>query len=191
MTPHPIAIAALGSLAMLALAAKAGTSLDPALPAAANAYADQAAAVVYTPSIRQGSLLMLRGGVGDGWVTLRGATGWCAAMPLDFLFGDFDGSEIGIDATGPVTVLIMRPDLAQRLRDGQDLTSSGLQVRYGADLPSGTADVDAILIGQGLRDSGFVLDLDTSFLTELFGSPAAPTTCTYDTWRAALLADQK
>ncbi len=195
MTPHRLAMAAiLAGLATLALVARAGTLELPALPAAAQAYADRAAAMVYAPHVRQGSLLMLRGGVGDGWLTLHGEAGWCRPRPVDLLYGDFAGSDIGISAAGPILVLIMRPDLARQLRDGQDLASKGLVVRYAADLgsaaatdaPSGAADdADVILLGD-LRDSGFVLDPDTPF-TDLFG--AASGSCGYPTWRSALRDD--
>jgi hypothetical protein len=192
MTPHRLAIAAiLAGLATLALVARAGTLEPPVLPAVAQAYADQAAAIVYAPQVRQGSLLMLRGGVGDGWLTLHGEAGWCRPRPLEVLYGDFAGSDIGISAAGPIMVLIMRPDLAQQLRDGQDLASNGLVVRYAADLGSAPAadarsDADVILLGHGLRDSGFVLDPDTPF-SDLFG--AASGSCGYPTWRSALRDD--
>ena len=193
MTPRRIAVATiLAGLATLALVARASTLEPPVLPATVQAYADQAAAIVYAPHVRQGSLLMLRGGVGDGWLTLRGEAGWCRPRSLELLYGDFAGSHIGISAAGPVVVLIMQPDLAQRLRDGQDLASNGLVVRYAADLGSaaaadapsdGAADADVILLGDGLRDSGFVLNLDAPW-SNLFG--AAPGSCGYPTWRAAL-----
>lgn len=188
--------AILAALATVALVARASPPEPPVLPPAARPYADQAAAIVYAPHVRQGSLLMLRGGVGDGWLTLRGEAGWCRPRSVELLYGDFAGSDIGISAAGPVVVLIMRADLAQQLRDGQDLASKGLVVRYAADLgsaqaagvPSGAADdADVILLGDGLRDSGFVLDLDTPF-TEIFG--AAPERCGYATWRSAVLDDR-
>jgi hypothetical protein len=189
MTRHRLAIAAvLAALATLALAASASPPGPPVLPPAARSYADQSAAIVYAPSLRQGSLLMLRGGIGDGWLTLRGDAGWCRPRSLELLYGDFAGSDIGISAAGPVVILIMRPDLAEHLRAGQDLASQGLVVRYAADLGSPAVDdADVILLGEGLRDSGFVLDLDTP-LTDIFG--AAPETCGYASWRSALLDDR-
>lgn len=188
MIPRRLAIAAiLAGLATLALVARASTPEPPVLPPAARPYAEQAAAIVDAPQVRQGSLLMLRCGVGDGWLTLRGDAGWCRPRSLEFLYGDFAGSDIGISAAGPIIVLIMRPDLAQQLRDGQDLASKGLVVRNAADLGSAAADdADVILLGDGLRDGGFVLDLDTPF-TDIFG--VASGSCGYTTWRAALLDD--
>ena len=173
-------------LVTLALVARAEDRTPPPLPDAARPYAEQAAAIVYAPRVRQGSLLMLRGGVGDAWLTLRDEAGWCPATSLEFLFGDFDGSDIGISAAGPIMVLIMRPELAQQLHDGDDVASKGLEVRYAADLGSdAVADADVILLGDGLRESGIVLDLDMPFFTNIFGTDAK--TCSYKTWRAALL----
>jgi len=145
------------------------------------ALAEEAWAVIYAPDMRRGSLLMLRGAVGQARVTFREtADAWCPAVSLRLLLGDFSGDSIAIGRSGAVLALVLNRDIASAMRAGKDITSDALRV-FGAQqaLAQPDAGVDIVLAGSASPESGFVLNMGSSLLRSIFGAQAVFGPCTH------------
>lgn len=145
-------------------------------------------AVIHAPDMRRGSLLMLRGAMGQARVTFREmADAWCPAVPLRLLLGDFSGNSIAIGRSGPALALVMNPDIAQAMRAGQDITSDALRV-FGMQqaLAQPDAGFDIVLAGSASPENGFVLNMGSSLWSDIFGTPAILGPCTHESADAAL-----
>lgn len=152
------------------------------------ALTQEAWAVIYAPDMRRGSLLMLRGAVGQARVTFREtADAWCPVVSLRLLLGDFSGDSIAIGRSGPALALVMNRDIATAMRAGQDITSDALRV-FGAKqaLARPDAGVDIVLAGSASPESGFVLSMNSGLLRSVFGAQAISGPCTHQSAGGAL-----
>lgn len=152
------------------------------------ALTDQAWAVAYAAEMRRGSLLMLRGAVGRAGVTFRDAAdAWCPAVPLRLLLGDFSGDSIAIGRSGPALVLVMNRKIALAMRGGQDITSDAVSVfSVHQALAQPNADIDIVLAGSASPENGFVFNMGSSLLSDIFGAAGVPGPCTFESAGAAL-----
>ncbi len=154
-----------------------------------NQLLERAWAVVYAPGMKRGSLLMLRGAIGHASVTVRDRdSAWCKPRSLRLLLGGFSGNSIGISDGGPVAALVMNQWTAWSMRNGEDIVSDTLKVR---DFKPGQLvipwDADVILVGNVSPDDGFVFNMGSTLIADIFGAGKTNDACRYGSAMEALM----
>ncbi len=135
---------------------------------------EQIKGVVFIDSVKEGSLLQLKGMAGKGVlvVPVKEASR-CASLSLRFVAGDFDGSSIGIHAAEPIRLVIYSERVTTALAAGHDIVSEDYNVTTQSDNTLGDIKVSAS------PDSkfGFVLNLGKWPWSGLFGNRTKPVEC--------------
>lgn len=172
------------------LAALAGNNGQFALlrEAQTNGLSDRAWAVVHAPDMRRGSLLMLRGAVGRARATFRTNTGtWCPSVPVRLLLGDFSGDSIAVGRSGPALALIINRKVAETMRSGRDITSDALRVSGVQEaLSHPNEDIDIVLAGSASPADGFVFNMGSNLLSNIFGVQPVSGPCIHGSAEIAL-----
>ena len=128
---------------------------------------------VTVPSTRQGSLMHLRGMVGQGTAFLRlsGDRG-CARMRLRLIAGDFGGLEDS-DWGQPVALDIRSSWIVADLMRGIEIISD--EVRVSTDPADPLAEI--IILNGFQANTGFVINPGASPIANLFGARGRPVNC--------------
>lgn len=126
----------------------------------------QIKAIVDIASPKVGTLLQLRGIVGKGRLTVKqSGTDSCVSMPLRFVAGDFGGSTIGINSSGPIRLVIYSNSVVNKLLSGDEVVSENYDITVVSDKQTGDIQIDS---GMG-KGYGFVLNPGESPWAALFG----------------------
>lgn len=153
-------------------------------------YVNRASAIVYAPSMTQGSLLQMRGAFGSAIFTRKAADdSWCDAAPLRLLFGDFDGMSSGISSTGSIVLMVINPSIADKLARGQDIVSDNvtlLDIDMAQD--QGLLGIDILVAGAASAESGLILNPGRSILNDIFGASSIDNSCGHVSAETALRA---
>lgn len=115
----------------------------------------KARVLVETPTM--GSLLQLRGVVGDGKLFIKQQDHQCLQVPIKFIAGDFGGSSVAINGMDSVALAIYSDEVLQQLLAGEKIVSKRYQVTH-LDGRIQSESVGDMRIESGLASSyGFVL----------------------------------
>ncbi|MEQ9346747.1 MAG: hypothetical protein RIG26_09920 [Thalassospira sp.] len=153
-------------------------------------YVSRASAVIYVPSLTRGSLLQMRGAFGSAYFTRKAAdSSWCDAAPMRILFGDFDEVSSRISSTESVVLMIMKPVIADKLAQGQDIVGDDVTLVDVDKVSTHSLEgVDIIVAGAASADSGVVLNPGRSVLNDLFGASSVDNSCGHVSAEQALTA---
>jgi hypothetical protein len=152
-------------------------------------YSEKASAVVFAPSLSQGSLFQLRGAFGSATFTRKALDGtWCDAAPVRLLFGDLEGDSVDVASTGAAVLIVMNPVVADKLARGQDIAGDEV-TRLDIDMApsSGLKDIDVLVAGSAPATSGLVLNPGRNFLNDIFGASSTDNSCGHKNARTAIV----
>lgn len=151
-------------------------------------YVGKARGIIYAPSLTQGSLLQMRGAFGRAYFTRKAEdNSWCDAAPLRMLFGDFDGTSLGISNPGSVVLMVISPFIADKLAKGQDVVGEDVTLLDIGMVPTeGLQGIDIIIAGSASAESGLILNPGRSILSDIFGASSVDNACGHVSAETAL-----
>jgi len=140
-----------------------------------NPLPESAYGVVYIDSPTTGSLLHLRGTVGNGVMLLRNnQSEYCSMKAVKLAAGDFEGKGISVTQADDVRLTIYNQEVARKLLSGDEVVSEDIVVSNSMSQTTGDIHVHSgIDVTQG-----FVLNPSEWLLVSLFDSDDDQLDCT-------------
>jgi len=185
------ALSAIAVSAVLATGGNAGSTASILKDEKVMPFLDDASAVIYASGLTVGSLFQLRGAAGRAWFTRKkDDDSWCDVANMRLLAGNFGGDTVGISRTEPIVLIVMNPEIATQLSQGQDIVSGDfnlLNIDEAAE--HGLNKVDILFAGSGRSDGNYILNPGSSLLNDVFGASSTGNVCEHDSAYAAIAAE--
>jgi hypothetical protein len=174
--------------AALATGGKTGSTASILKDEKVAPFVDDASAVIYASGLVEGSLFQLRGAAGRAWFTRKGdGDNWCDVAVVRLLAGDFGGNTVGISRTEPVVLIVLNPEIATRLSQGQEIVSGDFDLLNVDQVAEhGLSGVDILFAGSGRVDGNYILNPGRSLLNDIFGASSTGNVCEHDSAYAAI-----
>ncbi|MFT2110656.1 hypothetical protein [Marinomonas sp. 2405UD68-3] len=164
----------IGALSVMACASDKALSEKLSL-SGMNPLPEDAYGAVYIDSPTTGSLLHLRGTVGNGVMLLRNSQSeYCSIKAVKFAAGDFEGKDISVTQADDVRLIIYNQEIARHLLSGGEVVSEDIVITNSL-----SQTVGDIHVHSGIElTQGFVLNPSEWFLASLFDSDDDQLDCT-------------